>query len=133
MAAKRKLQYVFGADISEAEKNFKKMGNVIERTGKRMQNLSGTITKLSAPLIAISGIATKIALDYDNAVDTIAAGTGATGQNLKKLEQSFRSVAKSVPQSMAETSKVIADFNTRTGATGKTLEALSVQALDASR
>ena len=133
MAAKRKLQYVFGADISEAEKNFKKMGNVIERTGKRMQNLSGTITKLSAPLIAISGIATKIALDYDNAVDAIAAGTGATGQNLKKLEQSFRSVAKSVPQSMAETSKVIADFNTRTGATGKTLEALSVQALDASR
>jgi len=75
----------------------------------------------------------KLGDNFDKASATIRTGTGATGEQLAGLEQSFKNVAKSVPASFADASQAVADLNTRTGATGPQLEALSTQFLELSR
>lgn len=132
--ARTNLKYYIGANISEAEKKFKNLGNIISRTGKKFSDFgkAASVT-VSGPLVAIGGLSAKVALQVDAALDDIRIGTGATGEALKGLEDDFRSVAAAVPQGFGESAKAIADFNTLTGASGKELQALSVAALDASR
>ena len=132
--ARANLKYYIGANIGEAEKKFKDLGNVISRTGKKFSGFGKAASvAISGPLVAIGGLSAKVALQVDAALDDIRIGTGATGKALKGLEDDFRSVAAAVPQGFGESAKAIADFNTMTGASGKELQALSVAALDASR
>ena len=132
--ARSKISVHIGANISEAEKKFKQLGNGISRLGKKFSGLGkASSVALTGPIVALGGLSAKIALKVDKALDDIRVGTGTTGKALKVLEDDFRSVAAAVPQSFGESAKAIADFNTLTGASGKTLQELSVAALDASR
>lgn len=84
--------------------------------------------------LAAAGVSlSKIGTSLDDQVDKIRVGTGATGDALTALTQSFETVAKSVPSSFDDTSTAIADINTRLGLTGPPLEALSGQFLNLSR
>lgn len=69
---------------------------------------------------------------FEQAENTIRIGTGATGEALDDLMDSFDAVYSSVPTSMEDASQAIADYNTRLGLTGDELEGLSVQAIQVS-
>lgn len=71
--------------------------------------------------------------NFNDASNTIRIGTGATGEALAELEQSFQNVAREVPASFGDVSTALADINTRLGLTGEPLEQLSEQFLDLSR
>lgn len=133
MARNRKLNYKFGVDIKEAEQKLKELSNRIETAGKKMKGFGEGLSKATAPLAALGALSAKFALDYDDAVDSILIGTGAVGEKLEGLESSFKKIAAKVPQDMAQSSKAIADLNTRLGLTGEGLETLSVTMLDSSR
>ena len=81
--------------------------------------------------VGAAGLA--IGKTFDDAFDTIRLGTGATGDALAGLEQSFRNVAGNVPDDFGRVSTAIADLNTRTGQTGPALEGLATQMLTLSR
>lgn len=85
---------------------------------------------VGAALLAIAAGAAKMATDYKAGVDEIRIGTGATGKALDGLVDTFGRAAKRVPDDLQTVGKVIADLNTRTGATGQTLEDLAVTILD---
>ena len=51
---------------------------------------------------------------------TIAIGTGAAGETLEGLKDSFNAVFSTVPQSADTVATVLADLNTVTAATGPT-------------
>lgn len=70
--------------------------------------------------------------EFDKAYDSIRIGTGATGDALDELKNSFDEVYKNVPTSMEDASQAIADYNTRLGVSGDVLEGLSVQAIQVS-
>ena len=88
---------------------------------------------IGAALLAVGAAAVKMVTDYDAGVDAIRAGTGATGKALDGLVDTFGRAAKRVPDDLATVGTVIAELNTRTGATGDTLEDLAVNLLDFSR
>lgn len=69
---------------------------------------------------------------FEEAENIIRVGTGATGDALDELMNSFDEVYKSVPTSMEDAGQAISDWNTRLGVTGDTLEGLSKQALQVS-
>ena len=69
---------------------------------------------------------------FDEAADAIRIGTGATGDALDGLLDDFDEVYKSVPTTMEDASKAIADYNTRLGLTGPQLQEISKQALQVS-
>jgi TP901 family phage tail tape measure protein len=75
----------------------------------------------------------KAGQKFDDALDTIRVGTGATGKALDGLNESFKAVFTTVPTSAAQASTAIADLNNRLGLTGAPLEGLSAQMLNLAR
>lgn len=115
-------------------------------TGQATKELSG-LQKLGAGIgkglaagfgVAVTAVAAvgkelyDIGAKFDEANDKIRIGTGATGEDLEALSQSMKNVYGAVPNELGDVSTAIADYNTRLGVTGTTLESLSTQALQAS-
>ena len=84
-------------------------------------------------MATLGGAAMKASLEFEKAFATIRTGTGATGETLAGLEDSFKTVFTSVPASTADAATAIADLNTRLELTGEPLEALATQFLNLSR
>lgn len=70
---------------------------------------------------------------FDEAMDTIRVGTGATGEALTNLGTNFKAVLTEVPTDAQSAAVAIADLNTRLGATGPELETLAAQQLELAR
>ena len=119
------------------------LGKAIESAQKK---ISGLNVKALAVGAAVGGIAVatgkavveagkylkNLGSQFDEAADAIRIGTGATGDALDGLLDDFDEVYKSVPTTMEDASKAIADYNTRLGLTGPQLQEISKQALQVS-
>ena len=119
------------------------LGKAIESAQKK---ISGLNVKALAVGAAVGGIAVAtgkavvaagkylkdLGIQFDEAADAIRIGTGATGDALDGLLDDFDEVYKSVPTTMEDASKAIADYNTRLGLTGPQLQEISKQALQVS-
>lgn len=95
---------------------------------------SSTLAKVAGPA-AVAGVGValfKLGSSFDEEFDKIRVGTGATGDVLKGLEGSFKTVLSGTAASFGDTGTAIADINTRLGLTGKPLETLSQQILNLS-
>ena len=66
---------------------------------------------------------------FDAVTDSIRVGTGATGDALDALMSDFDAVYSSVPTTMDDAGKAIADYNTKLGLTGEDLQGVSKQAI----
>ena len=109
------------------------LGKAIEQAQKK---ISGLNVKALAVGAAVGGIAVAtgkavveagkymkdLGASFDDAADAIRIGTGATGDALDGLLDDFDAVYKSVPTTMEDASKAIADYNTRLGLTGPQLQ-----------
>lgn len=123
-----------GADISDFQAKMNKVTSDLKSTASSLSSIGKTLSlKITAPLVAMGTVATKAALDIDEAMDLIAAGTGAQGKELEALQQSWKALAANVTQGFDVSAQVLADFNTRLGLTGMALTDLSKLALDAAR
>lgn len=119
------------------------LGKAIEQAQKK---ISGLNVKALAVGAAVGGIAVAtgkavveagkymkdFGASFDDAADAIRIGTGATGDALDGLLDDFDAVYKSVPTTMEDASKAIADYNTRLGLTGPQLQEISKQAIQVS-
>ena len=119
------------------------LGKAIEQAQKK---ISGLNVKALAVGAAVGGIAVAtgkavieagkymkdLGTSFDDAADAIRIGTGATGDALDGLLDDFDAVYKSVPTTMEDASKAIADYNTRLGLTGPQLQEISKQAIQVS-
>jgi len=106
----------------------------LDKIGDRLTSLGVGLTgALTAPLAAIGLAAGKAAMDFDEASDTIRAKTGAVGADLARMEESFRGVFASVPNSAKDVTDALTTIRIGLGATGEPLEQLSTQMLNLSR
>ncbi len=101
-----------------------KLSSGLNKAGK------GLTAGVTAPILAIGSAAVAAGLDLDDARDKIRVLTGATGDELAKLEDVFESVATSTTGSFDRTAEVISLLNTRLGLTDKPLTMLARQLLD---
>lgn len=121
-------------DDSGAKKGLSNLENTLKDTAKKAERVGRNLTKyVTAPILALGGIALAAANDIDSAYKDIQIGTGATGDELDDLKDSFDEVFTNVPNSADEVAGSLAGLNTMTGATGEVLEGLSQNVLDASR
>lgn len=117
------------------------LSSTLSQAESRLGGFAGRLGGVAATGVAAFGALAvgagaalfKVGSDFDAAFDTIRIGTGATGEALEGLEDSFRNVARSTPSSLGDVGTAIADLNTRLGLTGEPLEALTEQFLDLSR
>jgi TP901 family phage tail tape measure protein len=108
---------------------------------KAAKNFSGRLgkgLKIGAGVVAagvVAGFAGlyKIGDTFDEVTDTIRVKTGATGKDLDGLTKIAKNVGKSVPADFSKIGPVVADLNARMGLSGKNLEKVSKQYLEAGR
>ena len=115
-----------GADTAKAEG---KLGGL----GGKIGGLAKPVAIASAAVTGMAIAAVKLGDEFKEAENTIRAGTGATGEDLKALTKSFQEVFKDVPNDSKAVSTAIADLNTELGLQGKELENASKAFLDLSR
>jgi TP901 family phage tail tape measure protein len=114
------------ADTKKADKNITGMGTKFRSAMKGVAMAAGGVA-------LAAGAAAKLGEEYQEATNTIAAGTGASGEQLEGLIQSFKDVSSGVPQDFAAVSSAIADVNTEMGLEGEALEDVTKAFLDVSR
>jgi len=122
-------------------------GNVSPTLGKAVEETCGKLDKVNLKAVAVAAAAAAGAVavgkatieagkylvdlgsQFDEVNDSIRIGTGATGEALEGLMDDFDAVYSSVPTTMEDASTAIADYNTRLGLTGETLQGVSTQAI----
>lgn len=114
------------ADTGPAEKG---LGGLRSKIG----GLAGPIAIAGAAVAGVGFAAFKMADDFDKAFKSIRVSTGATGEELAGLEDSFLDVFQKVPNGAQEVANAIGAMRSETGFAGDTLEALTEQALNAGR
>ncbi|WWU66504.1 phage tail tape measure protein [Clostridium baratii] len=83
------------AVAQKAEKVSSKMKNA----GESISNVGGNMMKASAPVLAFSGYAVKATMDFESAMSNVEAISGATGEDLKKLENKAKEMGRNTSKS----------------------------------
>lgn len=103
----------------------------IGQASENMKDVGTSITKhVTAPILAL-GTASMVAWnEIDEAYDNIILKTGATGDSLESLKESFDNVYGNFPFDSEEVANAIGEVNTRFKLTGQELENLSTYLLE---
>lgn len=124
-------------EVISAEQELDKLEDTLKNTntewgvfGEKTKEVGGKVTDvgqkmsvgITAPILTI-GAASQVAwAEVDDALDTIITKTGATGDSVDELEQSFKNVASTVPVDMQTVGDAIGEVNTQFGLMGTELD-----------
>lgn len=108
---------------------------VIGRVGGALGNLGklaggavlGGIGAATAGIAALGTASFSAAMTLDDAMDTIAVGTGATGDALEALGDDFKAAFSEMPYDAKTVANALAELNTKTGLTGVELQDMTKQ------
>lgn len=121
-------------EATSATKEFGDAAADADGKGQGFEVSLGKIAATGAVVVGAVGAAGKAAYDigaqFDDAYDTIRAGTGASGAAFEELQDSMRKVAGEsigVGSDMGAIGSTLADLNTRLGLTGAPLEEMTAQ------
>ena len=130
---------VASAQLAAFDRQLSGVGKTSAATGGSMGKFTKGAAAAGAGIAAFGAVAVvagkqlyDLGAQFDEAYDTIRVRTGATGRELDRLKGSFKSVAKEVPNNLAEVGVAIGDLNTRLGLTGKPLERMAESMLNLS-
>ena len=131
---------VASAQLAAFDRQLSGVGKTSAATGGSMGKFTKGAAAAGAGIAAVGAVAVvagkqlyDLGAQFDEAYDTIRVRTGATGRELDRLKGSFKSVAKEVPNNLADVGVAIGDLNTRLGLTGKPLERMAESMLNLSQ
>jgi TP901 family phage tail tape measure protein len=121
------------AALEDTNEALKEQGNVSIDTANKLQKIeeagekvSGVGKKMSigvtAPILAIGAAAMASFTELDDALDGITTATGATGEQLESLQDSFKNVVDVVPAELEDIGTGIGEVNTQFGLMDDALE-----------
>ncbi|GGN66732.1 phage tail tape measure protein [Oceanobacillus indicireducens] len=91
-----KTQRTFGDKLADSGKKVKDFGEKMTTVGKEMS------LKVTAPLMAVGGVAAKIGMDFKAGLSEVQALSGATGEELARLEERSRELGATTKFSAKE-------------------------------
>lgn len=118
---KAQLREVGNANLKALSEQFKQIGSKATEIG---QGLSKNVT---APIVAVGAASIAAFNEVKNGLNIVAQKTGATGDELKAMQDTARNIAKTIPTDFEAAGTAVGELNTRFGITGKQLEELSGQ------
>jgi len=125
------------AETADARENIEKLGKVTDEFGISLEGLSKALTGplgLTVALAALAAELTEVGVQFDEASSTIARATGATGDNLKSLNQSLVDVtASGADEKLNDIATAIGAVNVRFGLTGTELDETTKNFLEFSK
>lgn len=99
------------------------VGEKVSAAGDKISSVGNGLTKgVTTPIMAAGSAAVAAFSAVDEGTDTIIKATGATGDALESLQDSYEAVASSLPVEMDTVAAAIGEVNTRFHSTGEELE-----------
>lgn len=83
------------------------MGESLERFGKKSEQLGKKLAPVSAVAAGIGGLAIKTAADFEAGMSEVGAISGATGENLKKLEEKAKEMGATTKFSASQSAEAL--------------------------
>ena len=87
---------IFSQRIEDASKKLKDIGSKMQDVGKQLS------MKVTAPIAAFGGVATKSAIDFESAFAGVRKTVDATDAELSELGKGIRDMAKEIPAAATE-------------------------------
>lgn len=135
--AKRRLTIELTGDDKNLNDAWRRADSNAGGFGQKMVGIGKVVAgAFAAATAAVGGITAglfSVGRGFDEAYDTIIAGTGASGDALAGLKDDFKEVLGDAEVGAGDVATAIADINTALGLTGQPLQDLSTQMLDLSR
>lgn len=110
------------SETSNVSANMQAFGEKAKQVGDKITSVGKEVSKASAVAVGAGVASYKAWSEVDDALDSVAAGTGATGKELESLQQTAKDVYTSMPVDIKATGQAVADINTRLGLQGDALE-----------
>ena len=105
-----------------------KSAEKLKAVGDKITDIGEKLTKTaSAAVGAFGALSVKTFYDVDDALDSVALKTGATGEALEEMRDIASGIATSIPTEFETAAAAVGEVSTRFGSTGDTLEYLSTQ------
>ena len=121
----QQVDQAIGPVADKAAKSFgDKLSSGLNKAGK------GLTAGVTAPILAVGATAIAAGMEVDGAFDTIRIQTGATGDELKQLQDDFKAVASTSAGELGRVGEVIAGLNQRLDLSGKPLQDLAAQVVN---
>ncbi len=121
-----KLKHFEGELKKVGNANLKALSNQLKDIGDRMKNVGRNMTThVTAPIMAVGAASVAAFNEVKDGLNIVAQKTGATGDELKKMQDTARELAKSLPTSFEDAGTAVGELNTRFGVTGQELSKLS--------
>lgn len=115
-------------EMDKITNKWDKVGSKIDKTADKIGKAGNKMTLgMTAPIMGIAALSMKAFKEVDDGLDTVVSKTGATGEAMASLEQSFRKVAGGMPASFDEVGNAIGEINTQFGLMGESLEKASTK------
>lgn len=113
----------FGSGIAAAGQKLQEFGSKVTEVGEQLTQ------KVTGPIVALGTASVAAFKGVDKGYDAIIKKTGATGETLEGMKNSFDNIASTVPADMEDIGSAIGEVNTKFGSTGTELETLSTKFL----
>lgn len=110
------------SETSNVSSNMQAFSEKAKQVGDKFTSVGKEVSKASAVAVGAGVASYKAWSEVDDALDSVAAGTGATGKELESLQQTAKNVYTSMPVDIKATGEAVADINTRLGLQGDALE-----------
>lgn len=117
------------SETASMNSSLQAFGEKAKQVGDKFVTVGKEVSKASAVAVAAGAASYKAWSEVDESMDSIAAGTGATGKQLEKLQKIARNVYKTMPVDIKATGQAVADVNTRLGLQGDALQEATQQFL----
>ena len=115
-----------GSKLESAGDKMQKTGDNIQYAGHKISDVGGAIDQsISQPLKQVADASVDAWREVDEALDTVATKTGASGEALADMQDRMEDVATTIPTSFQAAGDAIGEVNTRFGLTGDALQDLS--------
>lgn len=102
------------------------VGDKIKKAGQSISNVGVGMTKYVTGPIVAAGVASVAAFkEVDKGLDEVAKKTGATGEELKKLQKEAKDLFKTMAITAEDAGNAVGEVNTRFGLIGDELETVS--------
>ena len=121
-----KLKHFSGELKKIGNAKLQALGEQFKQVGQKMQDVGkGMTTHVTAPIVAIGAASVKAFNEVQDGLNIVAQKTGATGEELTKMQDLVQDLATELPVDFETAGTAVGELNTRFGATGKQLEDLS--------
>ena len=101
--AKKKIRYVFGADVTELERGLKRVEYKLGKMSANAQRFGSAMTRnVTTPLVGLGALAVREAVKFESAFAKVKKSVGGTEAELKAMENGIVEMSKTMPTAAEE-------------------------------